>query len=155
VQQRQHQLVDELRPEQALPGAAVAAQARGRGVDVALHCGRRPVVERVRERQLRPAPLDVQAAQRGGIHAERVRRRAVVVQQAGRQLTRARAATDGVRSLEHGHPDAVARELDGAGEPVGPGADDDGVRHAAWTGNAGFDDPSSHGSWETMSSIST
>ena len=58
-------------------------------------------------------------------------RRAGVVHEAGkRQLLRAATAAHGLRALDEVDPAAGAGQHDRGGEPVGPGADDDGVVRA-------------------------
>src|SRR5947209_18609272 len=54
----------------------------------------------------------------------------MVVDDAGhRQLARARSPADRVAALQHLHVDAVTGEVDRGGQTVGPGADDDRLRH--------------------------
>ena len=85
-------------------------------------------VERVDTVDLRPAPrqavpVQVEAAQELRADGHRVDRRAVVVQQAGKDRFAAAGATaDLVGGLEHGDLHAFGGQGDGGGEPVGPAA---------------------------------
>ena len=95
-----------------------------------------PVVEGVREVHLGPAPLEavaleVQRAEERGADRHGVDRRADVVDQArDGQLLAARAAADRRFGLEHGDADSLASQRRRGGQPVGAGADDDGVAQA-------------------------
>ena len=102
------------------------------------------VVERVRQVDLRPAPLEpvllqLQRAQEGRRRRHRVRGRADVVEHARHgQLGAAGAAADRLRGLEHRHLDARPRQRHRAGEPVGAGADDRRRRSRCRTAAAGL-----------------
>ena len=70
--------------------------------------------------------------------AERVDRRAAVVDEAGqRQLLRPEPAADAVRHLDDIHRMTGPGEADRCGEPVGAAPDDDRVRHAAGRSRSG------------------
>ena len=92
----------------------------------------------------RPWRSSPSAGERRRADGHRVGRGALVVDQAGQgQLGAAGAAADRLRGLDHRHRDAAAGEGRRAGEPVGAGADDDRLAHAAlaarrrgWTGKA-------------------
>ena len=137
VQDRLHDVLEQLpevrrgRAEDTPPGRPVLPQPTRRLLDRAHHHARAPVVQRMRQVDLRPqplqpVPLQVQRAQEGRADRHRVGGRAVIVEQPGHgQLAGPRAATDPVLGLEHRHLDAIARQLHRGGEPIGPRADDD------------------------------
>ena len=123
--------------EEPPPGGPAVAEAGGGLLDRAQHRRRLAAVERMREVDLRPGPLEPVAVeaerrQRRRADRDRVDGRAVVVQQAGQgQLAGAGAAADRLGGLDHRHPDPAGAQRRGAGQPVGAGADDHRLAHAA------------------------
>ena len=128
------------RAQQAAVGLGIAPES-GCGLrDGAVEGDGRPVVERVRERDLGVREGEAvggqrQRAQEGGRQRERVDRRAHVVPESRqRQLGRPRPAADRLRRLQHAHRAAGLCERDRGGQAVRAGADHDGVagfRHGA------------------------
>ena len=124
------------RAEQRPPRLAVVAQAGGRPLDRAVGRGSRAAVERVRVLDLRPAPrqpvlLEVEPPRERRVECQRVCRRALVMDEARqRQLAAACPSAEAVGRLEHGHVDALGRQGQRGGEPVGPAADDHRGAHA-------------------------
>ena len=119
------------RSEHPLPAPAVSAQAGG-GVRHRPLGRRAPAaVERVGVLHLGPAPAqsvraEVKLPRERGVERQRVRGRALVVNQAReRQLARASASAEGVGRLKDGHLHAGVGEGEGGSEPVGPAADHD------------------------------
>ena len=160
------------RPEKPAPGAPVLAQPRRRLLDRADHRRGAAVVERVRQVDLRPAPLEpvllqLQRAQEGRCRRHRLPRRADVVDDSrDRQFRAAGAAADRLGRLQHRHLDARLGQRHRAGEPVGARADDRCRAHAGAaarlagssrrstsTGNS--HDSSSQGWRSTMSATAT
>ena len=108
----------------------VGAEAVGRLLQSALE-GHSVAVERVRSRDRRVDPLDVDALERRRAPRERQDRRAHVVSEPRqRELGGAAAAADRVAGLVNGHADAFAHELHRGREPVRARADDDGALQA-------------------------
>ena len=129
------------RPEDAAPGRPVAAEPRAGLVQRADHDARGSVVQRVCEVDLGKPPDQAVLGQRQRAQvrrrdAERVHRRAHVVEKTGHgQLRGAGAATDRVLALEHRDRPARLCEGDRGGQPVGTGADDDGVEGHRFSGS--------------------
>ena len=102
-----------------------------------------PVVERVGEVDLGPAPLkavalETELVQRRRADRHRVDGGAVVVQQSRkRQFARPGAAADRRLGLQHGHLHARAREHRGARQPVRAGPDDDRLAQLGTTAPRG------------------
>ncbi len=148
-------------PEHPSPRRAVAAEPRRSRLDRALHHGHAAAVQRMGQVELGPRPLEpvaleAQPCQRGRAWGQRVRCRAVVVQQAGqRQLAGAGAAADHRSSLDDRDRHAARGQGGGAGQAVGARADHDGAAHAAGVTRTGNGRPSSQGWRETMSATST
>jgi hypothetical protein len=118
------------RPDQAPVGVRISPELRRRLVDAPRDERRLVVVERMREtgRRLDPLEVEVERAEARGRAAERVDRRADVVQEARqRQLVGSQAAADLRSRLVHDDVDACARERDRGGKPVRPRSDDDGA----------------------------
>ena len=127
---------EELRPRTAVPVQAGRGGRDGGCCPTApgtLEHGGRRIVERVRDRggwlhELQPVPRQRQLAQERRAGHERVDRRADVVNEARLgQLRRPRAAARRVGALQHQHRQAGLRQDDRRRQPVGAGADDDGV----------------------------
>ncbi len=153
VQDRAQQIVDEqvegLRrpPEAPPPAAPVGAQPLRRRLDRAQHHPGGAVVERMREVDLGPEPLEpmaleAQRAQERRADRHRVDGRAVVVHKPrDGELPAARPAPDRLGGLEHGDRDPLPGERHRAREPIRAGADDDRLAHAVVTGLAGRSRP--------------
>jgi hypothetical protein len=116
-------------------GIRVAVEPARGALDIAMDRGRRTPVQRMREHHRRLDPLETELRQRQRLKqrrrdAERMDGRAEVVHEPGqRQLPGSRAAADGRFGLED---DDLATGLGNhncRGEPIGAGADDDGVGH--------------------------
>ncbi len=141
-QQRAHDvLAERVEPggriaERTLPPRSVATES-GRGLlHRAVQHTRAAAVERMHAVDLRPAPgeavaIQVDLAEERRADGHRMDRRAVVVQQAGKDgFAAAGAAADFVGRLEDGDLHALGGQGYGGGEPVGPAADHDrGARH--------------------------
>ena len=159
--------------ERPAPRGPVVAESRGRPLDRAHHHPGAAVVERVRQVDLGPAPLEPVAAE-----VERVVGTAspaaigcTAEQKSWTrpgtvELAAAGAAAELGLGLEHRHPDPLAGERDRAGEPVGPGADDDrrahptgartgSARAPATTSTGNSQEPSIQGPRRTISATST
>ncbi len=123
--------------ERALPPRSVATEA-GRGLlHRAVQHASAAAVERVHAVDLRPAPgeavaVQVEFAEERRADGHRMDRRAVVVQQAGKDgLAAAGASADLVGRLEDGDLHALGRQRYGGGEPVGPAPYHDRSTHAS------------------------
>jgi hypothetical protein len=113
--------------EQPLPARALAVGLDGL-VDRLVQLHRAAVVERVGDRQVRVDPVDVELVEHGRRDADRVDRRAHVVLEAReRQLLRAGPAAGRVPGLDDEDGASRLGDLEGGGQAVGAGTDDDGV----------------------------
>ena len=126
---------DERRDEPAI-GSAVGAEPLDGALEGSLQHDGGAVVERVRHRRIGLDPLEalprkVERAQERRGRAHRMERRADVVSEPRkRQLGGAAAPADGLVRFVDDDASSASRELDRCAEPVGSGADDDGVSHA-------------------------
>ena len=125
------------RSHQPPVGSRVAAQLGGGRCHRALHQDRAAVIQRMRDGGGREDPLETVVRQweipkERRCHAERMDRRANVMHEAGqRQLGRACPPADRLFAFNHQHRAPGARQGDGRSQPVGTGADDNGVMR--WT----------------------
>ena len=139
VQHRLQDLVGEVGPRlhegpgEGRVGLAVHAQPLRRPLNRLVKRRRVPVRDRLGHRDVRADPRQPvlfegeRLEERRG-RPEGVDRRADVVDEAGpRQLRRARGAARRGVPLQHEHAAARLRHPDRGGQPVRPGADDDGV----------------------------
>ena len=114
------------RSEHTLPAPAVSAQIGGGARHRPLSRRAPAAVERVGVLHLWPPPAqsvgaEVKLPRERGVERQRVRGRALVVNQAReRQLARASAAAEGVGRLEDGHLQAGVGEGRAAASPLGP-----------------------------------
>src|SRR5699024_2377878 len=120
--------------EEAAPGGAVGTQVRDRALQVAMGERGGGIVQRLRVGHVRGAEVDaagsqVEGAEEGARDGQRMDRRAQVVGEAGSQaqVEGAGTAAGGGFRFEDEDAQPCAGQGDGGGQPVGAGADDDGV----------------------------
>ena len=122
------------RPKESSPTLAVQAYRRGRLLQRTIEADRRAIIQRVRRRNVRLNPLDAEnapAAQCSG-RASRAqedgrRRRCRVWKPGQRKFGSTVPPTDRVLAFNYEDRVAGASESNSCRQPIGPGADNDGI----------------------------
>ena len=126
------------RAEEALPGPGVTAKVRRRGAQRALQGQRASAIQGMGQRQGRLNPFEAvlrqwQGAQEGRGQRQGMHRRAEVVREAGQgQFGGTQAAANFRLRFVDAHLQPRLRQRNGGGQPVGAGADHDGVGSHGW-----------------------
>ena len=121
------------RPKESSPTLAVQAYRRGRLLQRTIEADRRAIIQRVRRRNVRLNPLDAETLQRHSAQEGRARRKGMdrgadVVSEAGqRKFGSTVPPTDRALAFDYEDRVAGASESNSCRQPIGPGADNDGI----------------------------